>query len=38
VFLRTLEAAGRFIGIGRFRPRNNGRYGRFAVENLRWDV
>jgi hypothetical protein len=38
VFLRTLEASGRFIGIGRYRPRNNGRYGRFSVESLQWDV
>jgi hypothetical protein len=26
--------AGSLIGIGRFRPRNNGYYGRFAVESL----
>lgn len=26
-----LEHAGKFIGIGRFRPRNNGFYGRFTV-------
>jgi hypothetical protein len=26
-----LEHAGKFIGIGRFRPRNNGYYGRFEV-------
>lgn len=36
VFRRTLEAAGSFIGIGRFRPRNNGFYGRFAVKSLSW--
>lgn len=28
--------AGRFIGIGRFRPRNNGFYGRFEVERIVW--
>jgi hypothetical protein len=34
VFRQHLEAAGQFIGIGRFRPRNNGYYGRFAVEGI----
>lgn len=29
-----LEFAGKFIGIGRFRPRNNGYYGRFEVRNF----
>lgn len=29
-----LRQAGAFIGIGRFRPRNNGFYGRFAVEKI----
>lgn len=29
-----LEHAGKFIGIGRFRPRNNGYYGRFIVEDF----
>lgn len=36
VFQQVLEQAGRFIGIGRFRPRNNGFYGRFAVDSLKW--
>jgi len=36
VFAEHLEQAGRFIGIGRFRPRNNGFYGRFDVESIRW--
>lgn len=36
VFKSTLEDAGAFIGIGRFRPRNNGTYGRFAVESVKW--
>jgi hypothetical protein len=31
VLERVLIDAGRFIGIGRFRPRNNGYYGRFDV-------
>jgi hypothetical protein len=34
VFRYHLEQAGSFIGIGRFRPRNNGFYGRFMVEDL----
>lgn len=29
-----LDGAGKFIGIGRFRPRNNGFYGRFKVTSL----
>lgn len=36
-FERHLEAAGKFIGIGRFRPRNNGFYGRFSVEAISWN-
>jgi len=36
VFERHLRDAGSFIGIGRFRPRNNGYYGRFEVEKFRW--
>lgn len=35
-FRHHLQQAGNFIGIGRFRPRNNGFYGRFKVENLAW--
>lgn len=27
---------GQFIGIGRFRPRNNGFYGRFKVKSFKW--
>jgi hypothetical protein len=34
VFRYHLEQAGKFIGIGRFRPRNNGYYGRFDVLDL----
>lgn len=30
-----LRHAGKFIGLGRFRPRNNGYYGRFEVENFK---
>lgn len=36
VFLYHIEQAGKFIGIGRFRPRNNGFYGRFEVVELEW--
>ena len=36
VFTSVLHQAGAFIGIGRFRPRNNGFYGRFLVESVRW--
>lgn len=36
VFKNILEQAGKFIGIGRFRPRNNGFYGRFTVESVKW--
>lgn len=36
VFAKHLEEAGKFIGIGRFRPRNNGYYGRFEVESIEW--
>lgn len=36
VFEYHLRQAGNFIGIGRFRPRNNGFYGRFRVDALEW--
>ncbi|MGB5286936.1 MAG: hypothetical protein WBN42_00460 [Ignavibacteriaceae bacterium] len=36
VFRSTLEDAGAFIGIGRFRPRNNGFYGRYRVIDVKW--
>ena len=36
VFTQHLQQAGAFIGIGRFRPRNNGFYGRFSVESVKW--
>jgi hypothetical protein len=35
-FIDHLVAAGQFIGIGRFRPRNNGFYGRFALVDCTW--
>jgi hypothetical protein len=36
VFTQHLEEAGRLIGIGRYRPRNNGFYGMFKVVNIQW--
>jgi hypothetical protein len=36
VFKYHLEQAGTFIGIGRFRPRNNGFYGRFKLADMEW--
>jgi hypothetical protein len=36
VMKEHLEKAGAFIGIGRFRPRNNGFYGRFKVARMDW--
>lgn len=36
VFESYLKDAGSFIGIGRFRPRNNGYYGRFTIESVDW--
>jgi hypothetical protein len=35
VFEKVLGGAGQFIGIGRFRPRKNGWYGRFRVEAVK---
>lgn len=37
VFERHLTEAGRFVGIGRFRPENGGLYGRFQVEKFEWE-
>lgn len=36
VFHEHVTEMGNFIGIGRFRPRNNGYYGRFIVNDLKW--
>lgn len=36
VFGQVLRAAGSLIGIGRFRPRRNGFYGRFDFKDLTW--
>lgn len=37
VFHYHLEQAGKFIGIGFFRPRNNGYFGRFEVRKFKWE-
>lgn len=36
VFKQALYASGNFIGIGYWRPRNRGYYGRFTVEDVKW--
>lgn len=37
VFTKHLVEFGSFIGVGRFRPRNNGYYGRFKVGKVKWN-
>jgi len=37
VFRKVLEASGNLIGVGRFRPRNCGYYGRFEVMKIDWN-
>lgn len=37
VLREHLEAFGKYIGIGRFRPANNGYYGRFEVVEVVWN-
>ncbi len=37
VFMEHLKEAGSFIGLGRFRPRNNGFNGRFEAELISWE-
>lgn len=36
VFLTHIKQAGQLIGIGTFRPRNNGYWGRFKVVDFKW--
>ena len=36
VFRRHLEKAGMFIGIGTWRPRNKGLWGRYKVNSIDW--
>ena len=38
IFELTVKESGNFIGIGRFRPRNNGFYGRFLLRKMEWIV
>lgn len=38
IFELYLKEAGAFIGIGRFRPRNLGYYGRFKIDGVTWDT
>lgn len=37
VLLEHLEAAGVYVGLGRFRPERNGYYGRFQVDGVEWN-
>lgn len=37
VFERVLRECGQLIGVGRFRPRNCGWYGRFEVKSIKWE-
>lgn len=37
VFLQSIQAAGSFIGLGRFRPENGGSNGRFRIASLAWE-
>ena len=37
VFEKHLVTCGNFIGLGRFRPRQNGYYGRFGVKEIKWE-
>lgn len=37
VFQLHLEQAGKFIGLGSFRPRNNGYFGRFDIKMKKWE-
>lgn len=37
VVRETLEEAGKFIGVGAFRPQNGGTFGRFIVEKFAWE-
>lgn len=37
VFTEHLTEAGRYIGIGQFRPQNGGYFGRFEVVSIKWE-
>ena len=36
IFEQVIRASGQLIGIGYFRPRNRGYYGRFEVQGIQW--
>jgi len=36
VFTQHIQEAGKFVGIGQFRPENGGYFGRFTVESVKW--
>lgn len=36
IFTQVLREAGMLVGIGTFRPINNGYFGRFAVDKVKW--
>lgn len=36
VFLKVLRTSGSLVGIGRFRPRKSGYYGRFEITDFQW--
>ncbi len=38
VFAQHMDDAGSFIGLGLFRPRNNGWFGRFKVNKIEWEI
>ncbi|MHA1962751.1 MAG: hypothetical protein ACW99U_21390 [Candidatus Thorarchaeota archaeon] len=37
IFMTHLEISGSFIGLGFFRPANNGYFGRFKVNKIEWE-
>ena len=37
IFTEVLTTAGQLIGVGRFRPRNRGYYGRYQIIDLKWE-
>ena len=37
VFERVLREAGNFVGVGQFRPEKGGYFGRFSVEEIKWE-
>jgi hypothetical protein len=37
IFSEVIVTAGSLIGIGTFRPRNRGYFGRFEITNIKWE-